>query len=319
MKIMATLRKLRLSSREMKDFRSFWSHSFSRWIKTTEPPALSVFIVFGMPLLCHCVVGVAFYTFCLVRLSSERPQTNGFTWNSSVTLILFLADVSMNDTPHAAASALPSNSLTSRKAALSSHLLPTNMTGICDISAPFSSLISDQIDRNSSKLCFEHTEYTKMNAWPFVIDNRCIAGNWWLPVVSVICKVQMFLLQLMTWKNGKLKRKKEMERKIAPLLVYCLPIFLVGNAGFDTGLYVMYLIFPIYNKFDRLTRNIFAVVHDISTCIICRCNVSTLRVALMCLIGHKLLHYCRLNRDSQENSIYAMKFRVIARYSLNAR
>ena len=114
----------------------------------------------------------------------------------------------MNETPHEAASALPSNSVTSRNAALSSHLLPTSITGICVISCPFNSLINAQIARNSSRLCFEHTEYTRIKAWPFVIDNRCIAGNWWLPVVSVICKVQMFLLQLMTCQKEKEKEHK---------------------------------------------------------------------------------------------------------------
>lgn len=133
------------------------------------------------------------------------------TWNNSVTLILFFADVSINEMPQLAASALPSISVTSRKVLLSSHLLPTNITGICAISAPFSSFTSAHIDRNSSMLCFEHTEYTKMNAWPFVIDNRCMAGNWWDPVVSVICSVQMFLLQLITcndnWMNNWIVRK----------------------------------------------------------------------------------------------------------------
>lgn len=138
-----------------------------------------------------------------IKNLNERISENGFTWKSSVTLMLFLADVSINDTPHVLASAFPSSSVTSRNAALSSHLLPTNMTGICVISCPFNSLINAQIARNSSRLCFEHTEYTRMNAWPFVIDNRCMAGNWWLPVVSVICRVQMFLLQLITYERNR--------------------------------------------------------------------------------------------------------------------
>lgn len=193
-----------VSRREIKckrDGRPFWKHSFSRWIKPQNRRILSVFL-FCCDIVCLCFVvcGCSFVILfvCPWMFIKNLLQTSRFTWKSSVTLISFLADVSINDTPHAAASAFPSNSLTSRKAALSSHLLPTNITGICDISAPLSSLISAQIDRNSSKLCFEHTEYTKMKAWPFVIDNRCIAGNWWLPVVSVICNVQMFLLQLMT-------------------------------------------------------------------------------------------------------------------------
>lgn len=40
--------------------------------------------------------------------------------------------------------------------------------------------------------------YTSMNAWPFEMFSLCIAGNWWLPVVSVICKVHMFLLHEIT-------------------------------------------------------------------------------------------------------------------------
>lgn len=31
--------------------------------------------------------------------------------------------------------------------------------------------------RNSSKDCLEVIEYTRINAWPFDIDNLCIAGN----------------------------------------------------------------------------------------------------------------------------------------------
>lgn len=35
------------------------------------------------------------------------------------------------------------------------------------------------------------------------MDSRCIAGNWWLPVVSVTCSVHtLFWLQVITW-NGK--------------------------------------------------------------------------------------------------------------------
>lgn len=131
-------------------------------------------------------------------------------------------DAPMNETPHEAASALPSNSVTSRNAALSSHLLPTNMTGICVISCPFNSLINDQIALNSSRLCFEHTEYTNIKAWPFVIDNRCIAGNWWLPVVSVICKVQMFLLQLMTCQKTK-KKEKRRKKNLRNIIWYFSP------------------------------------------------------------------------------------------------
>jgi len=75
----------------------------------------------------------------------------------------------------------------------------TNIIGICEISWPLSSLITAQIGRNSSRLCREHTEYTKMKAWPLLMESRCIAGNWWDPVVSVIWSVHMFLSQLITW------------------------------------------------------------------------------------------------------------------------
>lgn len=40
----------------------------------------------------------------------------------------------------------------------------TNIIGICEISWPLSSLITAQIGRSSSRLCREHTEYTKMKA-----------------------------------------------------------------------------------------------------------------------------------------------------------
>lgn len=113
----------------------------------------------------------------------------------------------------------PSAVLNSRSSALSSHLLPTNITGIDVRSAAYNrvmfnqktfllspstkpltlnSLIRLHICRSSSKLCLELTEYTNIQACIFVIDNLCIAGNWWLPVVSVICSVHIFLLQLMT-------------------------------------------------------------------------------------------------------------------------
>lgn len=75
----------------------------------------------------------------------------------------------------------------------------TNIMGICEISWPLSSLITAQIGRSSSRLCREHTEYTKMKAWPLLMESRCIAGNWWDPVVSVIWSVHMFLSQLITW------------------------------------------------------------------------------------------------------------------------
>ena len=52
---------------------------------------------------------------------------------------------------------------------------------------------------SSSKLCLEMTENTRMKACPLEMDNRCMAGNWWEPVVSVIWRVQMELLEEITW------------------------------------------------------------------------------------------------------------------------
>lgn len=75
----------------------------------------------------------------------------------------------------------------------------TSIIGIWEISWPLSSRITAQIGRNSSRLCREQTEYTRMNAWPLLIESRCIAGNWWDPVVSVIWSVHIFLLQLITY------------------------------------------------------------------------------------------------------------------------
>jgi hypothetical protein len=54
---------------------------------------------------------------------------------------------------------------------------------------------------SSSRLCLEMTENTSINAWPLEMERRCIAGNWCDPVVSVICSVQMELLDDITWKR----------------------------------------------------------------------------------------------------------------------
>lgn len=118
--------------------------------------------------------------------------------NRVSTLWFVLAEVSRKPQPQLAASAAPSLIDTSRTDGLSSHLFPTNIMGICEISWPLSSLITAQIGRSSSRLCREHTEYTKMKAWPLLMESRCIAGNWWDPVVSVIWSVHMFLSQLIT-------------------------------------------------------------------------------------------------------------------------
>ena len=117
------------------------------------------------------------------------------SWNSSLTLWLVFADVSMKAHCHCFASASPRLVETSRL--VSSHLLPTNITGMPSMS-PLISQTSLKIGLSSSSDCLDVMEYTKMKAWPFEMDRRCIAGNWWLPVVSVIWRVHTCLLQLMT-------------------------------------------------------------------------------------------------------------------------
>ena len=74
---------------------------------------------------------------------------------------------------------------------------------------------------SSSRLCLDDMEKTSMKALPGVVrllcliteDNQsrenspfeteslCMAGNWWLPAVSVICMVQTALLLLITFLN----------------------------------------------------------------------------------------------------------------------
>ena len=80
----------------------------------------------------------------------------------------------------------------------------------------FTSPITSRIGFSSSRLCLEEMENTRMNAcpgWrlkirsqecpphflPLDMDSLCMAGNWWLPVVSVICRVQTDLLLEMTF------------------------------------------------------------------------------------------------------------------------
>ncbi len=63
------------------------------------------------------------------------------------------------------------------------------------------SLTSPTVSRmvlSSSRLCLEVTEKTRMKAWPLEMLSRCIAGNWCEPVVSVICIVQIVLLEEIT-------------------------------------------------------------------------------------------------------------------------
>ena len=119
----------------------------------------------------------------------RRLSSCSSSWNNSFTLWSVLADVSMKAHFHCLASAPPSAVVTSRSDAVSSDLLPTSITGMLATSAPRTVLISVQIGRSSSRDCRLTTEYTRINAWPLEIDKRCIAGNWWLPVVSVICSV----------------------------------------------------------------------------------------------------------------------------------
>ena len=60
-------------------------------------------------------------------------------------------------------------------------------------------MISSSIGLSSSKLCLDDIEKTMMKAWPLEMESRCMAGNWWLPAVSVICIVHTALLLLITF------------------------------------------------------------------------------------------------------------------------
>ena len=62
-------------------------------------------------------------------------------------------------------------------------------------------MISSSIGLSSSKLCLDDIEKTMMKAWPLEMESLCMAGNWWLPAVSVICMVQTALLLLITFLN----------------------------------------------------------------------------------------------------------------------
>ena len=60
-------------------------------------------------------------------------------------------------------------------------------------------MISSSIGLSSSKLCLDDIEKTMMKAWPLEMESLCMAGNWWLPAVSVICIVHTALLLLITF------------------------------------------------------------------------------------------------------------------------
>ena len=51
---------------------------------------------------------------------------------------------------------------------------------------------------SSSRLWREVTEKTRMKAWPLDMESRCMAGNWCEPVVSVIWRVHIELLDEIT-------------------------------------------------------------------------------------------------------------------------
>ena len=55
---------------------------------------------------------------------------------------------------------------------------------------------------SSSRLCFDVTEKTRMNAWPLEMERRCMAGNCCVPVVSVMCIVQIELFEDITCEVG---------------------------------------------------------------------------------------------------------------------
>ena len=76
----------------------------------------------------------------------------------------------------------------------------SNQSPFLSPSLTFISTMMSQMGLSSSMLCLEVTEYTRMNACPFPMLSRCMAGNWWDPVVSVIWSVHMFLLQVITYK-----------------------------------------------------------------------------------------------------------------------
>ena len=77
------------------------------------------------------------------------------------------------------------------------------------------SLISSSTGLSSSRLCLDDMEKTRMKAlprksmWlvsvkavlqpPLDTESLCMAGNWWLPAVSVICMVHTALLLLITF------------------------------------------------------------------------------------------------------------------------
>ena len=56
------------------------------------------------------------------------------------------------------------------------------------------------VGRSSSSDWRDVIEYTMINACPFEMLSRCMAGNWCEPVVSVIWSVQIeFLLHVITF------------------------------------------------------------------------------------------------------------------------
>ncbi len=105
--------------------------------------------------------------------------------------------------------------LTSRFPDSSSHLFPTNITGM-PVRSPLTCVMGywqraytflqafltsptiSSMFLSSSRLCRDVTEKTRMKAWPLEMLRRCMAGNWCDPVVSVICIVQMVLFEDIT-------------------------------------------------------------------------------------------------------------------------
>ncbi len=84
-----------------------------------------------------------------------------------------------------------------KKHVVSSYVCSQQQQGLLGYTL-ISRMIS-QVGLSSSRDCREVTEKTMMKACPLEMLSRCMAGNWWLPVVSVICSVQIeFLLHVIT-------------------------------------------------------------------------------------------------------------------------
>ena len=81
---------------------------------------------------------------------------------------------------------------------------------------------------SSSRLCLEVTEKTRTKACPREMESRCMAGNCCVPVVSVMCIVQIELFDEITFWRTKIRLKDlkiRIHKKILILLPYQIWIF----------------------------------------------------------------------------------------------